>query len=46
MPTDQQIVNYFLRTSRGIRATAKVMRVSSVRAGRVILTYKRKHNIR
>ena len=46
MPTDQQIVNYFLQTSRGIRATAKVMRVSQVRAGRAILAYKRKHNIR
>ena len=46
MPTDQQIVNYFLWSSRGIKATAKVMRVSPVRAGRVIMAYKRKHNIR
>jgi len=44
--TDRKIVQTYLRNSKGIRGTARVMGISVVRAGKVILAYKKCHGLR
>jgi hypothetical protein len=43
---DRKIVQTYLRNSKGIRGTARVLGISVVRAGKVILAYKKRHGLR
>jgi hypothetical protein len=46
MVSDNEIINYFLQTSKGVRATARYFGVSKVYAGKVIIQYLKAKNIR
>jgi hypothetical protein len=46
MVSDNEIIKYFLQTSKGVRATARYFGVSKVYAGKVIIQYLKDKNIR
>ena len=46
MVSDNEIINYFLQTSKGVRATAMYFGVSKVYAGKVIIQYLKASGIR
>ena len=46
MPTKREIIKYFMRTSKGIKATAGHFSISKTYVGCVITEFKKKHNIR
>tara|TARA_B110000971_G_C19829792_1_gene417422 strand:- start:532 stop:675 length:144 start_codon:yes stop_codon:yes gene_type:complete len=46
MVSDNEIIKYFLQTSKGVRATARYFGVSKVYAGKVIIQYLKAKNIR
>jgi hypothetical protein len=46
MVNDNEIIKYFLQTSKGVRATARYFGVSKVYAGKVIIRYLKAKNIR
>ena len=46
MVRDNDIINYFLQTSKGIRGTARRFGVSKVYAGQVIIRYLKTHGLR
>ena len=46
MVSEIQIIRYYLRTSKGIRATARHFGISKVYAGSIISRYIKKNNIR
>ena len=43
---DQDIIKYFMSTTRGIKATARHFGLSTVYVGKVILKYKKNKGIR
>ena len=46
MPSEKEIVNYYLRNSRGIRGAARHFGIPKSLVGSIINKYKKKHNIR
>tara|TARA_B100001093_G_scaffold111548_1_gene103942 strand:- start:933 stop:1076 length:144 start_codon:yes stop_codon:yes gene_type:complete len=46
MATEIQIINFFRRTNRGIRGTARYFGVSKVYVGKIVTKYLKKHNLR
>ena len=44
--TDEEIIRVYFGNSHGIRGCAGSLGVSRIRVSKVILKYKRKHNIR
>ena len=46
MSTDEEIIKYYFRTSKGIKGIAGYLGISKSRVGKVINIYKKKHNIR
>lgn len=46
MVRDNDIINYFLQTSKGVRGTASHFGVSKVYAGKVIIQYLKARGIR
>ena len=46
MPTDDEIIKYFLSTSKGIKATAGHFGVSKTYVGKIVIQYLKTHNIR
>ncbi len=44
--TDEEIIKVFFGNSHGIRGCAGRLGISKIRVVKVILQYKRKHNIR
>jgi hypothetical protein len=46
MPTKREIIKYFMRTSKGIKATAGYFGISKTYVGCVVTKFKKKHNIR
>jgi|TARA_B110000444_G_scaffold252876_1_gene282812 hypothetical protein len=46
MVSDNEIIKYFLQTSKGVRATARYFGVSKIYASKVIIQYLKAKNIR
>jgi hypothetical protein len=46
MATEMQIINFFRRTNRGIRGTARYFGVSKVYVGKIVIKYLKKHELR
>ncbi len=44
--SDYQVWTYFITTSKGIRGTSRVLRVSPIRVAKVIKRYKVRYGIR
>jgi hypothetical protein len=44
--SDALIIETFFRNSKGIRGVARALGISKVRAGQVVLAYKKKHHLR
>jgi len=46
MPSEREIINCYLRNSRGIRGAARHFGLPTSYVGAIINKYKKKHNIR
>ena len=46
MPSEKEIIDCYLRNSRGIRGAARYFGLSKSYVGSIISKYKKKHNIR
>lgn len=46
MATDMQIINFFRRTNKGIRGTARYFGISKVYVGKIVINYLKKHELR
>ena len=46
MITNKQIIKYFFSTNKGIKGTAGYFGLSKTYVGKIIIEFKKKHNIR
>ena len=45
MTTDEEIIKYYFRTSKGIKGTAGYLGISKIRVGKVITLFKKKKKL-
>ena len=46
MATDMQIINFFRKTNKGIRGTARYFGVSKIYVSKIVIKYLKKHELR
>ena len=46
MISNEEIIKYYFRTSKGIKGIAGYLGISKIRVGKVITLYKKKHQIK